>query len=190
MIDIDKSIDSKQINILEEGIGKKLNRVEYADVMTDDTSWNTIRLHFEGLSIDINCFLEPLPEDEVSNYEEYGIIGIHKVPTNEKLEVKGFSSETSIKSILKTVRSIHVINSTIKVFDNSKLCSTKTITKAIVFDFGDEMLAIDRQIFYEEVLTFKFGTNLNELIYDDSESWESGEEDDITFEYSLERIEL
>ena len=190
MIDIDKSIDSKQINILKEGIGKKLNRVEYADVMTEDTSWNTIRLHFEDLSIDINCFLEPLPEDEVPNYEEYGIIGVLKVPTNEKLEVKGFSSETSIKSILKTVRSIQVINSIIKVFDNSKLYSSKTITKAIVFDFGDEMLAIDRQVFYDEVLTFKFGTNLNDLIYDDSESWETDEEDDITFEYSLERIEL
>ena len=184
-----KTIKEQEILLLKKTLGKRLKRIEYVDVMTNDTSWNKIRLHFDLLSIDINCNLENLSNDKSELCDEFGIISITHPTDGEKLEVNEISSDTSTIKINKLVNSIVIINENIKTKQFNEVISTKTTTKSIIFSLEDSFLGVDRRIFYDEVLTFKFGKRKEDVFHDDSDSWTSDrDEDSLTFEYSLEQI--
>ena len=187
---INKKVNQNQMALLQKIKGKKLIKLDYADVLTDDTSWNTLRLHFDDESIDINCFLENTSQNNNDSYEECGIFSVSPAPFSQTLEVPDISSDISTILINKTVDGITIVDESVKTIESGISTTDRQTTKAIVLSLEDTLLGIDRRIFYEEVLTFKFGRTIEEVIHDDSDSWLPENESDITFEYSIEKVSL
>ena len=190
MISVDKRIGAEEVALLKGLIGKELREVEAAIAAPPNVAWNTVRLHADACSLDINCFLNNVAINDEGDADEFGVISVISA-TNDNLKVKTISSVTEKLTINKQVTEIEVFETKIiSKYGKVPFCE-KQFTKAIVFYFKDECMVIDKLAWFDEMLRVIFGSRPEKLLYDESLDWESDiEEDDVTFEYSLKKIAL
>ncbi len=190
MINEDRRIRKQEIELLSVLKGSKLLKVEAAIAAPPNVAWNTVRIHSENYSIDVNCLLEEVKINEEGDFEEFGVISVDKV-TSEKLDISSISPETEEIVVNKKIDKIEIFEtSTVAKFQGIPFCE-KRFTKAIVFSFRDECLVVDKLAWFDEMLRVSFGKNPEDLLYDESQDWEPDEDENrVSFEYSIEKVEL
>lgn len=189
MIKEDNRISKKERGLLKELVGRRITRIEAAIVSPPNVAWNTIRIHSENTSIDVNCYLTQVAINDDGDSDEFGVISICKAPKS-KLSIDTISSETEVFEIDKMVKCITVLENKVIALENKRPFCEREFTKSIVIDFEDETLLIDKLAWFDEMLKFSLGSDVQRFIYDESHDWESDEDDDITFEYTLKKVEL
>ena len=187
-----KAIAEEQKSVLSGLIGA--NFIAYDAALADNcnTAWNTVRLHTDRGSVDINCLLESIPINDDGDTDEFGIISIQWA-TDDKLVVDSISGPVTTTEVGKPIDEIIVVSGRVKSFYGSEALLDFTSTKAIVFKLGSGgYLVFDRELGFEEMLTIKAGALLDELIHDDSESWEidSAEDTHTRFEHECSQTVL
>ena len=166
--------------------------LEYIDaVLADDvnTAWNTVRVHTSSGSVDVNCLLEELAINNDGDTDEFGIISVREADAS-LLKVDTISTDTTSIEIGKIIANVGFITNTLDSFYNNEQLVHRENVQAVFFELNDgSFLILDREVWFEEALTIKQGMILDELIYDDSESWEDDPDDPRTrFEYTT-RVE-
>jgi len=180
-----RNLDNNQIALLDNLIGATLESIDAVLADNSNTAWNTVRVHTSNGSIDINCFLEELAINDEGDVDEFGIVSVQNAP-NFPLEVEAISADTTKRDVNKEITGINIVTNTLETFyGNNQLVHRETV-QAIIFELDSSIfLALDREVWFEEELTIKWGNDLDGLIFDDSESWEDNPDDTMTrFNYS------
>lgn len=92
----------------------------------------------------------------------------------------------------KVVKRVLVAQDSVDSYEDGKLTFKTAYPQAVLFDFGDQMMSIDKQGCNWMMLTVKFGKSVDELVYDSEKGWEVDSEGspEIRNEYKREIMEL
>ena len=191
MVKEDRRIKTNEVKLIKGLIGKKLVKAEGAIASPPNVAWNTIRLHTNNnYSLDINCYLEKVKINEENDTDEFGVISVKSAKGN-KLVVNSILSETEDFVVNKTIEKIEVLESKTVAFLQCIPFCEKLFTKALVFYFNDGCMVIDKLAWFDEMLRISFGESPKNLLYDESQDWESEEDgNEVSFKYSLKEVEL
>ena len=181
----DKSFSTQERQLLKKMVGAALESIDAVIVARGDCSWNTVRLHFNGFSIDVNNRLGEIVVDEFGTLDEFGLLSIAET-ASEKLDIPEASPNTTTYQIGKPVRSVEVLSDVISVFGDGIEVATIKYPQAIVMGVGDDFIVLDKEVWFSEMIALKRGVSADELLYDDSINWEDNHEEDpgTHFEFS------
>ena len=185
MSETDKSFTSEEIAVLESMLGKSLGSIDAVIVARSDLSWNTVRLHFNDLNVDINNHLGEIEVDELGSLEEFGLLSVASAPET-KLELPEVSAETSSIEIEKTITSIKIVSDSIVVYGDGTPVATITYPQAVILVHEDGVIVLDKECWFSEMIAVKQGKDAENLIYDESVNWEDNPDEDPSthFEFS------
>lgn len=185
MSETDKSFTSEEIAVLESMLGKSLGSIDAVIVARSDLSWNTVRLHFNDLNVDINNHLGEIEVDELGSLEEFGLLSVASAPET-KLELPEVSAETSSIEIEKTITSIKIVSDSIVVYGDGTPVATITYPQAVILEHEDGAIVLDKECWFSEMIAVKQGKDAENLIYDESVNWEDDPNEDPSthFEFS------
>ena len=185
MSETNKSFTSEEIAVLGSMLGKSLGSIDAVIVARSDLSWNTVRLHFNDLNVDINNHLGEIEVDELGSLEEFGLLSVASAPET-KLELPEVSAETSSIEIEKTITSIKIVSDSIVVYGDGTPVATITYPQAVILEHEDGVIVLDKECWFSEMIAVKQGKDAENLIYDESVNWEDDPDEDPSthFEFS------
>lgn len=188
MSSTDKSFTIDEQAILRDVYGRMLESIDAVIVARSDLSWNTVRLHLDGLDVDINNHLGEIEVDELGSLEEFGLMSVGHA-SEAMLEIPEVSAATTTMKIDKVIIGIRVISNVIVVHGDGKPVATITYPQAIVLEHAGGVIVIDKECWFSEMLAIKQGKNAEALLYDESINWEDDPEEDPTTHYEFSTIE-
>ena len=185
MSETNKSFTSEEIAVLGSMLGKSLGSIDAVIVARSDLSWNTVRLHFNDLNVDINNHLGEIEVDELGSLEEFGLLSVARSPKT-KLELPEVSAETSSIEVGKTITCIKIVSDSIVVYGEGSPVATITYPQAVILEHEDGVVVLDKECWFSEMIAVKQGKDAEDLIYDESVNWEDDPEEDPSthFEFS------
>lgn len=194
MIDMkhtDKRFDKEEESLPKRMEGSRLLAIDAVLAAPPDNSWNTVRLHFDNFDIDINNALHDIVVDELGTLEEFGILSITKA-TKKTLNIPEVGADTSVFKIGTTVKRVTVINDIADIYGDGALVARTEYPQAIALHTGSEVIMIDTEVWFSEMIAIKKGRGIDELLYDDSANWENdpGEDPSTHFEFRTETQHL
>lgn len=184
MVETDCSFSTAELELLRSLKGLRLKSIDACIVARDDMAWNTVRLHFDSVDVDLSNHLGEVQLDESGTCDEFGLLQVSRADS-EILDVPDASPETSTFLVDKHISGIKVIEDSIEVSADGSLTSRTIYPQALVFNLGDEFLVFDKEVWFEETIAIKKGKDLSALIYDDSVNWEDDLEEDPSTHYSM-----
>jgi hypothetical protein len=187
----DKRFTEAENDLLRRAKGKRLLSIDAAIVAPPDRGWETVRLHFDGLDLDVNDFLGDVVIDENGTVEEFGLMSVCE-STAEPLDLPGVGSGTTVFDVGETVASVMVANDCIDTYENGSLVTTFLYPQAVVFRTDRGFVVLDKGVWFSDMIAVKRGSTLDGLIYDESKNWEDDPDEDPTthYEFRLESYEL
>ena len=187
----DKKFTLAERNLLNRSKNSKLIAIDAVLVAPPDTSWNTVRLHFENFSIDVSNRLSNIVVDEMGSLEEFGLLSISEA-SNETLSIPEVGTDTTVFRIGETVDGLFVVNDIVDIFGNGNLVAKLEYPQAIALSLGETIIVLDKEVWFSEMIAVKQGDDTKQLLYDESVNWEDNPEEDPSthFEFHTETIEL
>jgi hypothetical protein len=176
MIKTDAALNQAEIAILKIFENHQLISYEMKCVGGND-AWSTVRLHFENGDIDVISSIQIIPEDKNGSADEFSVLRVANVSPGKPI-VPEMPGETSIRPVGKTMTSLSIANDTICYYSGNTQDSEITYTQAILLDFENDCLCIDKETWFSEILFVKGGFNKEELVHDDSLSLQIDPEED------------
>ena len=179
-----------ELDLLHAAKGKTQRTIDAAIVARDDFAWNTVRLHFDGLNLDVNNRLREIEVDELGTLEEFGLLSISQSP-NERLALAEVSVETTVISVDSTVEEIEVVVDNAEVFGDGKQVASLSYPQAVILHCADGVIVLDKEVWFSEMIAVKRGETDEGLVYDDGVNWEDDPEDPSThYEFVQQRVAL
>lgn len=190
MIRTNAALSQDEIDILKSFEGIQLESYEMKCVGGND-AWSTVRLHFESGAIDIVSSIQRIAEDDNGMSDEFSVLRVVEVSPEAPI-VPEMPGDSVVRSVDKAVASFSIANDIVRYYSGDVQDSEIIYTQAILLDFGEGFLCIDKEAWFSEILFVKSGSAMEELIHDDSSSLEiDPEEDPVSrMEYSSEVIAL
>jgi len=177
MIATDKSFTSDEIRLLKRTRGSMLLSMDAVLVAPPDNSWNTVRLHFDGFSLDINNRLGEIRIDEFGTLEEFGLLSIAE-SDKRTLEIPEASVDATTIDIERHISGVNIVNDLVEVYGDGTLVAAIKYPQAIAFQTDGDVIVLDKEVWFSEMLTIKLGDDIEDLIYDESVNWEDDSEED------------
>lgn len=188
MSSTDKSFTVDELAILRDVCGRTLESIDAVIVARCDLSWNTVRLHLDGLDVDINNHLGEIEVDELGSLEEFGLMSVNRA-SGATLEIPEVSAATTTMEIGKVIIGVRVISNVIVVHGDGAPVATITYPQAIILEHTDGVIVLDKECWFSEMLAVKQGENAGALVYDESINWEDNPEEDPTTHYEFSTVE-
>lgn len=190
MIRTDAALSQDEINILKSFEGAQLKSYEMKCVGGND-AWSTVRLHFESGAIDIVSSIQRISEDDKDSSDEFSVLRVVEVSPEAPI-VPDMPGETVVREVDKVATGFSIANDVVRYYSGDVQDSEIIYTQAILVDFGIGFLCIDKEAWFSEILFVKSGSDMCELVKDDSSSLEiDPDEDPVSrMEYSSEIIAL
>ena len=190
MIRTDTALNQDEIDILKAFEGMQLKSYEMKCVGGND-AWSTVRLHFESRAIDIVSSIQRISEDDKGSSDEFSVLRVLEA-SHEMPLVPDMPGETVVRAVDKVVVSFAIANDVVRYYSGDVQDSEIIYTQAILIDLGTSFLCIDKEAWFSEILFVKSGSNMGELVKDDSSSLEiDPDENPVSrMEYSSEIVKL
>jgi hypothetical protein len=188
MSSTDKSFTIDELAILRDVCGRTLESIDAVIVARSDLSWNTVRLHLDGLDVDINNHLGEIEVDELGSLEEFGLMSVNHA-SGATVEIPEVSAATTTMEIGKVIIGVRVISNVIVVHGDGAPVATITYPQAIILEHTDGVIVLDKECWFSEMLAVKQGENAGALVYDESINWEDNPEEDPTTHYEFSAVE-
>ena len=185
MVTAIKTLSDTEKDILASLVGSRLVRVEAALAAPPDGAWNTVRLRTDRGSVDVSCLLETLPLNDVGDEEEFGVLSV--APAGEgRLEVPGVSADVCELPLSGAVTGVEVRGDRLDLYERGELVYSRETSKAVVLLTDLGAFCLDRQVWFEEMLTISSGPGPDALVCDEWDGWEDDEEEEpgIHYEFS------
>lgn len=178
-------------SLLKSMIGQRLESIDAVLAAPPDSSWNAVRLHFEGLDVDINNSLSELVVDELGTLEEFGLLSVSE-SNRELLSIPAVGADTSVFEIGDVVTGVSVINNVIGIYGEGDLVAKIEYPQAIALHMGSGIILLDKEVWFSEMIVIKRGQSIDELLYDESVNWQDNPDEDPTthFDFRVERQEF
>ena len=185
MVTAIKTLSDTEKDILASLVGSRLVRVEAALAAPPDGAWNTVRLRTDRGSVDVSCLLETLPLNDVGDEEEFGVLSV--APAGEgRLEVPGVSADVCELPLSGAVTGVEVRGDRLDLYERGELVYSRETSKAVVLLTDLGAFCLDRQVWFEEMLTISSGPGPDALVCDEWDGWEDDEEEEpgVHYEFS------
>ncbi len=182
-VEINCCLDQAERSLVQSCIGKTLTNLQ--GVMLGDTAWHTVRVETDGPAFDITCLQTSQPIDDRGGSDEYGVMHIDGAQPGS-LEVPDIAGDAEQRTIGQTIDAIYIANDEIATFSHSSLICNRKSTQAVIFKLANGIyLAIDRGVWFSEMLTISEGASIERLLYDGSQDWEDDplEDPDTHYEF-------
>mgnify|MGYP007107121550 CR=1 FL=1 len=182
-----KRFSQAEEDLLRRAKGSRLLSVDAVLAAPPDNSWNTVRLHFEGFDIDVNNYLNEIVVDEFGSIEEFGLLSIVEA-TRDALCIPEVGADTTVFHVDEVVAGVGIVNDIADIFGNGSLAARLEYPQAIFIELESDVLMLDKEVWFSEMLVIKRGQDAESLLYDESVNWEDGpEEGPLThFEFRTE----
>lgn len=187
----DKSFSPEEIILLKKMKGRILQTVDAVIIARGDMSWQTVRLHFDGLHVDIINTLGEIEVDELGTIDEFGLLSVCEA-SSDLLDIPEASADTTTMSIYLPVIGVDIAIDVIDVSGNGNLVASIVYPQAIALQFPDYVLVLDKENWFSEMIAVKQGVDMDTLLYDESVNWEDNPEEDPTthYDFNIKRISL
>lgn len=192
MNNIDKSFSRREIQALIDLKGANLISIDRMLLADAGYSWDTVRLHSDCGHLDINNFINNISLESNDITDEFAFLSI-KSATSEALALEDMPSEKSTNSpINKKINAIYIVHNHVSTYRNNVLVTDLLYPQAICFEFTSDVLVLDKETWFSEMIAVKRGLSLKQLIYDESQDWQDDpiEDPDTHYEFSQEIVEL
>lgn len=190
MIPENHMFSQAELDLLLSAKGKTLRTIDAAIVARDDFAWNTVRLHFDGLNLDVNNRLGEIDVDELGTLEEFGLLSISQGAT-ERLALAEVSVGITVISVDSPVNEIEVVVDNAEVFGDGRRVASLAYPQAVIFHCADDVIVLDKEVWFSEMIAVKRGETDEGLVYDDGVNWEDDPEDPSThYEFTQHRLVL
>lgn len=191
MVDMDMRFSNEEIELLCGAKGNVLEAIGYVPV-TSGLAFGRVRLYLSGGAFDIVSRMHDIDysgNGEVDDDDAFLSIeqGLGSVAALSELSGEEMRVECG-----KVVKRVLVAQDSVDSYEEGKLTFKTAYPQAVLFDFGDQMMSIDKQACNWMMLTVKFGENVDELVYDSGKGWEvnSDGSPEIRNEFKREMLEL
>lgn len=186
MKNTDKRFSAQEIETLRSMKGKTLETIEGVLVARGNLAWNTVRLHFTDLHIDLNNRLGEIVIDEFGNKDEFGLMSLSN-SSADTLTIPDVGADTTSLAVNKTVEDVLVVNNKITISGDGAPVAELVYPQAVALKFADSVVLLDKETWFSEMIAIKFGENEEGLLYDDSPNWEDDEDSpDTHFDFVVE----
>lgn len=184
MIEVSRILSDNERSLLTSLLDSRLDTIDAALAAPPDTAWHVVRLHTSKGAIDITCLPETLPINDEGDSEEFGVIGVSQVP-DVPLKVPDISCDTTVFHIGRTITGAIIAGDRLRLYERGIEVYERTTSKAIVIETDGDAIAIDRQAWFEEMLTISQGPDSDALITDEWAEWTDDEEEDPGIHYAF-----
>ncbi len=186
-----KRFSQEEEALLKRAKGSRLLSIDAVLAAPPDNSWNTVRLHFEDYDIDVNNYLSNVVVDEFGSLEEFGLLSVAE-SSKETLSIPEVGTDTTVMSVDAFVNGITVINNIAEIYGEGKLVAKLEYPQAIAFHTDSDVIMLDKEVWFSELIVIKKGERIDGLLYDESVNWEDDLEEDPSthFEFHAEMQEL
>ncbi len=190
MIRTDAALNQDEIDILKSFEGMQLKSYEMKCVGGND-AWSTVRLHFESGTTDVVSSIQRISEDDKGSSDEFSVLRVLEVSPETPL-VPDMPGETVVRAVDKAAAGFSIVNDVVRYYSGDVQDSEIIYTQAILVDLGNGFMYIDKEAWFSEILFVKSGSDMGELVKDDSSSLEIDPDEDpgSRMEYSSEIIAL
>lgn len=160
-------------------------------VAPPDISWNTVRLHCDGIDVDINNYLTNVLLDDGETVDEIGFLALNKA-SKEVLNIPEVGTDTTVIQENKIITAINVVNNYIDIYEKEEHIVGLKYPQAIVLHTNSELIVFDKEEWFSEMIVIKHGCHIKDLIYNDAINWEDIPEESphTHFEFHTEIVEL
>lgn len=184
MVTVTRTLSSAEKSLLASLVGARLLCVEAALAAPPDCAWNTVRLRTDRGCIDVSCLLEALPVNDEGDEEEFGVLSVTPA-CDGRLVVPGISADVCELSLSGTVTDVEVYGDRLDLYEHGELIYSRQASKAIVLLTDLGAVCLDRQVWFEEMLTISNGSDPAALIHDEWADWEDDEEEEPGVHYDF-----
>ena len=186
-----KRFSQEEEALLRRAKGSRLLSIDAVLAAPPDNSWNTVRLHFEDFDIDVNNYLSNVVVDEFGSLEEFGLLSVAE-SSKDTLSIPEVGTDTTVMSVDTFVNGITVINDIAEIYGEGKLVAKLEYPQAIAFHTDSDVIMLDKEVWFSELIVIKKGERIDGLLYDESVNWEDDLEEDPSthFEFHAETQEL
>lgn len=182
-IEVNCCLNQAERSLIQSCVGKTLTSLQ--GVMLGDVAWHTVRVETDGPTFDITCLQTSQPIDDQGDTDEYGVIHVDRAQAGS-LEVPDIAGDAERRPIRQTIDAVYVANDEIATFSHSTLICKRKSAQAVIFKLADGThLAIDRGVWFSEMLAISEGASVERLLYDGSQDWEDDplEDPDTHYEF-------
>ena len=168
-----------------------LRSVDAVIVARDNMSWNVVRLHFDGLDLDIRNTLSDIKIDEFGTLEEFGLLSV-QVADGAILQVSETHTDATVLDMNMLLRGIWVQVNRVDVYGDDQLVASVLYPQALGFELDEGVLVLDKEEWFSEMIAVKYARGTAPAVYDECVNWEddSAEDSGTHYEFSAERIRL
>lgn len=182
-VEINCCLNQAERSLVQSCVGKTLTSLQ--GVMLGNAAWHTVRVETDGPTFDITCLQTSQPIDDQGGADEYGVIHVDRARPGS-LEVPDIAGDADQMPIGQTIDAAYIANDEIATYSHSTLVCNRRSTQAIIFKLANGMhLAIDRGVWFSEMLIISEGASVENLLYDGSQDWEDDplEDPDTHYEF-------
>ena len=182
---IDMGLSKTGNAILGSLVGQRLHRIDIIPVVGGNMSYERVRVHAGDTAFDI---INALREVEYSDgAEEESVLHV-ETSDDTTLSIEESNTETVIVPVDQDVVRVGVVTEHICIHGMDTEGVRLLLTQAVVLDLRDRVMCIDRENGPWVMLHVKTGSNVSQIIFDNSREWEldPAEYPDYSCEYKQE----
>lgn len=92
----------------------------------------------------------------------------------------------------KRITAVSIINDRITIYEDNKHLVTLVYPQALALHTHEELILLDKEVWFSEMIAIKRGRTIEELLYVDSVNWQDDPEEypSVHFEFQTEIIEV
>lgn len=170
-----KTLTTEEMDVLRSIIGMTIDSFEGCPLGPGDY-YGAIRLNSSFASIDVSNFFEQadVSFEEGMGFEDVGTI--HVKYSDGPLSFGDLVSGPATKCINLglVVKGVEIVNDTIEMMLDGKVTNTFSFTQAIIFHFEKGDLVIDRNVWFEVILSACFTGDAAKYIRNTEKDWNNG----------------
>ena len=184
MVSIDVRLKSEDVQILQEAVGKNLDRIEHDEFVFTNASSQAVRFVLGDDLFYLYSFTEPL--DYYGAEEDVAVWSVEE-KAYPLIADKSFVTTP----VQKRISAIRIVQEHQMLYENAQQTYDVWVTRGIIIDFGDHELAFEKPVWFSEDIVIRKGYDLIEKFQPVEEICKAGKwKDGVTMECSREMVTL
>lgn len=178
-------LNETMIQLLSRFIGTQLVYFECDKLNRNNATYMKIGIFFDEGAFEIHNEIEVL---DVGGKEEFGVLSIIDL-SNKRFELEIEPNEPVKYSIDKNVKDIKIVTDTVSCFEDEIEQYTAHFDVAIVFEFEDEELVIEKDVWFSEHLIVRQGRDMIKKMNAIDKGWDFHEHERGVFRRSIQSVQ-
>ena len=191
MMRTERLFTKEELDILRACVGQVLKSFEAVVVARDNMAWQTVRLRFADVAVDISNKEETICIGEDFETDDVGVLQVKRA-SDEPLSIDEIEQPSCCYGVETRVCNVLCVENGVDIFDDGKLVNSRDYVQAVVMELDDgRSLVLDKQTWFGELLAFTLTDSWKAALRDESEDWLDDEDEPSThFEFHSKAVSV